>query len=140
MSSYSAEVGLIHGSGFEVIGDTYRMTTGSHLNAERAAELLSAKSLEKVICSGRGPVQGENYGTTEAKLMADYLIGAGFEHSRIEVEDTSTSAVGNWVKSTPILYELGATSAMGVSAKVNIRRMQLIGLFVAERSDFELVG
>ncbi|MGH7234595.1 MAG: ElyC/SanA/YdcF family protein, partial [Candidatus Saccharimonadales bacterium] len=116
MHNTLAEVGLVHGSGFEVIGDTYAMSTGSRLNAERAAMLLSAKCLEKVICSGRGPVQDENYGATEAQLMADYLIRAGFEHSQIEVEDMSTSAVGNWANSASIISEIEATSVMGVSA------------------------
>ena len=140
MNELRAEVGLIHGSGFIFNGDSYAMSTGSRLNAEKAAELMDANLLDKVICSGRGPVQGESYGTSEAQLMADYLVSAGFDHNRIEVEANSTSAIGNWVNSARILTDIEAASVMGVAAKVNIQRMQLIGEFVAKRCNFDIVG
>lgn len=140
MNTSVAEVGLVHGSGFEVIDGEYRMSAGTRYNAERAAQLLSDKSLGKVLCSGRGPVRDQEYPASEAQLMADFLVEEGFAGSQIEVEDLSTSAIGNWARSAPILRELDATSVMGVTAKVNISRMRRIGDFVASRSDFELVG
>ena len=140
MHKLLAEAGIVHGSGFEVLGDTYRMSTGTSFNAQKAAELLATNSVDKVICCGQGPVHGDIYGATEAQLMADYLTNKGFDHHRIEIEDTSTSTVGNWVKSIPILKALSAESVLGITAKVNVRRMQLIGSFVAEQSGFNLMG
>ena len=140
MNTLVAEVGLVHGSGFEIIDGIYQMSAGTRLNAVKAAQLLYDGSLEKVICSGRGPVQGDNYGSTEAQLMADFLVGAGFASGQIEIEDRSTSTIGNWTKSAPIIEDLDAESVMGITARVNKGRMQLIGDFIADRSTFELVG
>jgi DUF218 domain len=140
MSGLTAEIGLIHGSGFEVVDNRLTLSPGSRLNAERGAELLSTKAIERVICSGRGPVYGVDYQSSEAQLTADHLISLGIHHQQIEVESSSTSAVGNWAKSAPIVLELGATSVMGISGKVTKHRMHMIGDFVADKSGFELVG
>jgi hypothetical protein len=141
MSSAIAEVGLVHGSGFENIEGTYFMSSGSRANADKSLELLQDGTIEKVVCSGRGPIQDDRQKYSEASLMADHLIRAGVPVRFIEVEDTSTSAVGNWANSAPIIqHQLNADSVIGISAKPNIKRMHIIGSFVAARSDFELVG
>lgn len=140
MNTVTAQTGLIHGAGFEIVDGAYFLSSGSRLNVERAAQLLSDRSIETVICSGRGPVEGEAYGSTEARLMADYLVDAGFNSKQIEIEDTSTSAVGNWSKSAPIIEALDADSVLGITVKVSSARMQMIGDFVAHKSNFELVG
>ncbi len=140
MKGLVAEVGLVHGSGFDVIDGLNQMSDATRLNAARAGQLLLDGSVESVICSGRGPVAGEAYGTTEARLMADFLVGMGIPNSQIELEDTSTSTMGNWARSAPIIESLGAETVMGITAKVNQSRMQRIGNFVADRSSFELVG
>jgi hypothetical protein len=135
-----AEVGLIHGSGFEVVDGGFCLGDGSRFNAEKAAQLLGDGSIEKVICSGRGPVQGEEYATSEARLMADHLVNAGVASSQIEVEDGSTSSLGNWTMSVPVLSELNATSVIGVASSACVGRLELIADFVAAQSDFEFVG
>lgn len=140
MKRLVAEVGLIHGSGFEVVNGMNDMSGSTRHNAIKAAELLSEGTLEKVICSGRGPVAGESYATTEAQLMADFLVRSGIHSSRIELEDTSTSTISNWVRSAPIIEGLGAETVMGITAAVNIGRMQRIGSFVSDKSTFDLVG
>lgn len=140
MNGLVAEVGLIHGSGFEVVNGINQMSDATRFNATKAAELLHTRSIERVICSGRGPVAGERYGTTEAQLMADFLVAGGFSSSLIEIEDTSTSTMGNWVRSAPIIEGLGAGTVAGITASVNKSRMQRIGGFVADRSTFDLVG
>ena len=141
MSNTIAEVGLVHGSGFENIEGTYFMSSGSRANADKSLELLQDGTIEKVVCSGRGPIQDDRQKYSEASLMADHLIRAGVPVRFIEVEDTSTSAVGNWTNSAPIIeHVLGAESVIGITAKPNINRMHLIGSFVAARSNFELIG
>ncbi len=136
-----AKVGLAHGSGFEVIDGNYCLSNGSRANADKSLELLQDGVIEKVVCSGLGPIQDGRYKSSEAQLMADHLIRSGVPVRQIEVEDSSISAVGNWANSAPIIqHHLNAESVMGISAKPNIKRMHLIGSFVAARSDFELVG
>ncbi len=135
-----AQVGLVHGSGFELAYNIPVISYGSRYNADRAAELLLAGSIDKVICSGRGPVYGEDYPVTEAKLMADYLVAQDVDHNKIVVEDTSTSSVANWAYSVPIIQSLEATRVLGIAAKLCVPRMQKIGDFVAFRSGFDVVG
>ena len=141
MSIYSAEVALAHGSGFKEIDGIYRMTPGTQANALRIAQLLYARTVEEAILSGRGPLEGDYYATSEAKLMADYLVEQGFDPNIIHIEDKSTSAVANWANSAPIITdEIGATSVIGVARSECRNRMGEIGRFVAEKSDFFLVG
>lgn len=140
MSNLQAEVGLVHGSGFEVINGIQVISEGSQLNAIKAAELLTIGSIERVICSGKGPVQGCAYMTTEAKLMADELIQMGFSHKLIELEEDSTSTVANWANSAPIIEDLGASSVLGITARSSIWRMRKIGEFVAEKSEFAVAA
>lgn len=140
MSTQLADTGLVHGSGFEIIDDTYYMSPGSRLNADRAAQLLAGKAIAQVLCSGRGPVPDATYGSSESLLMADYLVSIGFSAKQIEVEEESTSTVGNWAHSAPILLGMDAQRVVGVAAPVSVARSQLVGNFVATRSDFELVG
>lgn len=135
-----AQFGIVHGSGFEVVDGTYRLFGGSLYNAAAAAQLLTDGSIERVVCSGRGPVEGENYGTSEAQLMADYLIAGGINSNRIEIEDKSTSSFGNWARSASILDEANAETVLGIAASVCVGRFKLIGDFVASKSSFELVG
>lgn len=140
MSDRLADVALVHGSGFEIIDNTYYPSTGSRLNADRAAQLLADQSVELILLSGRGPVPDASYGTSEARVMANYLVSEGFPSNRLEVEEDSTSTVGNWANSALMLREMGALSVVGVAAPVSAPRCELIGDFVAPQSDLQLVG
>lgn len=135
-----ADIGLIHGAGFNLDGEVPKISRGSRLGADRAASLMLDGSIETIICSGLGPNQGNLYQTSEARTMANYLLGIGIPHHRIALEEESTSAVGNWTHSSRLISDLGAESVIAITARPNIPRMNLIGNFVAERSDFELVG
>lgn len=140
MYSLEAQVGLIHGSGFDTVEGIQRISEDSRFNAERAAQLLAEGRIEHAICSGRGPITGVTYPLSEAELMADELLSYGIHPSKIEIEETSTSAVGNWVHSVPIIQALKAETVLGITGGVNVRRMYRIGEFVAARSDFKTVG
>lgn len=145
MNTLTAQVGLIHGSGFELRNGQQELSTASRANAYMAALLLLNNSVETVVCSGRGPVDGVNYRRSEADLMADYVYDAvrpvlGYKAAdRIDKEEQSTSTIGNWAHSAELIEVLGDT-VLGITAKVNIPRMQAIGQYVAAESKFELVG
>lgn len=140
MSYPLSQVGLIHGSGFEINNEALLLSPGSRANVDRAQELLDQRAIERIICSGRGPIEGIDYAVTEARLMADYLFNRGVSHNKIICEEESTSTVGNWAYSAPIIGSLGAESVLGITAKSNVKRMRLVGDFVASKCDFEVVS
>lgn len=140
MNKLDAQVGLIHGADFTVQDGMPHMSPATRANAEAGYGLLQAARIERIICSGRGPLDGVEYPVSEAKLMADYLVRAGVEPELIEIEEQSSTTVGNWAYSAEILQRLGAETVCGVTAAPNIMRMQAIGRFVARRADFVVTG
>lgn len=140
MNKLDAQVGLIHGADFTVQDGVPHMSPATRANAETGLRLLETGRIERVICSGRGPLDGVEYPVSEAKLMADYLMQAGIKPRYIETEEQSSTTVGNWAYSAEILQQLGAETVCGVTAAPNIMRMQAIGRFVARRADFVVTG
>lgn len=139
MSRLLSQVGVIHGAGIDIQGTVTAMTPGTQANAETALELLTEGLIDRVICSGRGPLENMAYESSEAGLMADYLFRHGVRTKSIDVEDQSTTAIGNWALSAEIIKDLGAETVLGITAKPDIRRMRKIGKFVSQRADFELI-
>src|SRR5690606_10862548 len=98
---------LINGSGFEVIDGTQHLSKGAQANAERAIYLYDAGIISGVVCTGGSPLSGVEFPDTEAEMTAAYLLRHRMPHTKIELEEESTSAVGNWANSAPIITGLG---------------------------------
>jgi uncharacterized SAM-binding protein YcdF (DUF218 family) len=140
MNTLQAEIGLIHGSGFKLENDSLLLSSGSLAHAQKAGDLLVAGNVERLICSGRGPVKSGSYHATEASMMFDYLTLNGIDGKRVLVEDESHSTVANWAYSAEIIEDVGAETVLGIAGKAQLKRARLIGEFVAAKSDFENVG
>lgn len=131
---------LINGSGFYVVEGVQYTSRSTEMNAKAALQAFDKGEIGGVICTGKAPVNEGDFPFTEARLTADYLVHIGFPHSRIELEEESSSAVGNWANSVPIIQGLGWEAVKGITAKQNVRRMSRIGEFVANKGGFGFAG
>jgi hypothetical protein len=140
MNMRQAEVALLHGSGLKIIENEVRPSLETLRVASAGERLIRAGKVEKLVLSGHGPVPDDSP-TTEAGIMADILIRGGINHRYMELDEISTSTLGNWVQSADIIEELGDT-VIGVGRRLQEPRSRMLGSFVAGKRpvSFEVVG
>jgi uncharacterized SAM-binding protein YcdF (DUF218 family) len=136
-----ADVGVVHGAGFDFIDGVQSASPATEANAVKAASLIQGKHVGTIICSGYGPLEGVEQPKSEAILMADILIAAGVDAGSIEVEERSCSTLANWVLSAEIIENLSdVEKVIGVASRTQVPRSMILGQFVAAKSTYEFVG
>lgn len=140
--SLDAQVALIHGSGLETGADgKIYPSAETKGNLAVGLDLLQNGRVERLLVSGAGPLHDVDYGhDTEAELGVDWLISRGARADRLLKEDTSSSTLGNWANSAPIIEAAGLESVIGIARDAQIFRARRIGEFVANQSAFEIAG
>lgn len=129
MGHLEAQVGLIHGGGIRPIGDGFELRPGSVSRAERGIELYQTGVVERLVFSG-GNANGHDFAQSEAGLMADIAVRADVPASAIEVESASTSTIGNWANSLPLIVNSGAEAVLGVTGRVATPRAEWLGVYI----------
>lgn len=129
MSKPVAQVGLIHGGGIEISPTDprgWQLQPGSEQRAIRGVELFFDGAVERLLFTG-GNAHGNDLPQSEAGQMADIAVRAGVPASNIETEGTSSSTIGNWANSLPILGGMGVESVLGVTGRWASTRARRIG-------------
>lgn len=136
-----ADALLVHGGGIRPVGAGYELRPGSIARAETGVGMYFAGQAQSLVFSG-GNAFGLEYDASEAGLMADIAVRAGVPAAHIEKEPSSTSTIGNWANSLPILEGLGAERVVGITGKVASHRAAYVGNWVIARGDsgIQLVG
>lgn len=117
---------LVHGGGLDPIPDGWVLGPGSVARVERAVVLLQEDDTRQVVFTG-GNGHGHDLPVSEARLMADMAVRHGVAHGRIECEDQSSSTIGNWANSLPLLEDMGAETVVGVTSQAARTRARMIG-------------
>ena len=122
-----AQVALVHGGGIRPIdGGGFALRPGSINRAEAGIALYYDGVVEKLLFSG-GNAHGHDFPQSEGSMMADLALQAEVPASCIERETTSTSTVGNWANSLPLLAQMDAKTVLGVTGRVAGPRAAAIG-------------
>jgi hypothetical protein len=126
VGNLAPKVALVHGGGIYEADGNFHLRPGAIARTEHAAGLLENGYIVKMVMSG-GNANGLDLGSSEASLMADHAMSLGVPHTRIEREDTSSSTIGNWANSLPILTDMGAERVVGVTSRIASVRAANVG-------------
>ncbi len=124
--SGNPEALLVHGGGLTIHADQISLTAASEARAIQAIVSYNTREVSYLVFSG-GNAHGDALPTSEAKLGADLAVQAGVPHDKIVCEEDSSSTIGNWANSIPLLQQIGVESVTGITGRVASRRASLIG-------------
>jgi uncharacterized SAM-binding protein YcdF (DUF218 family) len=137
MNRLIADIGLVHGAGFESHG----VASGYSLaQAELGAHLVEDGAVENIIVCGRGPNTTDTYEYSEAELMKMHLIQQGVDEDVVHIEDMSSNTLGNLVYGSKVAKDIGAESLVGVSRPSQKPRALLAARYVLPRTGIDLRG
>jgi uncharacterized SAM-binding protein YcdF (DUF218 family) len=137
MNKLIADVGLVHGAGFESHGIASKFSLAQ---AELGARLLEDGAVESIIVCGRGPNATDTYEYSEAELMKMHLVQQGADEELIHIEDLSSNTLGNLVYGSDIARGIGAESLLGVSRPSQKPRALLAARYILPRTGIDLKG
>jgi|GEM_PF-2615325 len=142
MSRQLADIGLVHGAGFEFRDGMQLASMATEARALQAVQLIESGQIGRVVLSGYGPLDGVKQKKSEAELMWTIMRSYHIPSCKMSLDDdpSSTSTLGNWVNAAEIIEDGGAETVVGITDKAHARRALLIGHFVASKSEFDLVG
>lgn len=132
------QIALVHGGGMYAADGSFHLRPGAIARTEHAANLLESKEIVKMVMSG-GNANGLDLGASEASLMASHAISLGVPSWRIECEDASSSTIGNWANSLPILIDMGAERVVGVTSRIASDRAANVGREIIDHYDAQFV-
>jgi len=142
MSRQLADIGLVHGAGFEFRDGMQLASMATEARALQAVQLIESGQIGHVVLSGYGPLDGVKQKKSEAELMWNIMRSYHMPSSKMSLDNdpSSTSTLGNWVNAAEIIEDRGAETVVVITDKAHARRALLIGHFVACKSEFDLVG
>lgn len=141
MSIRKADALLVHGGGILPVDGGYELRPESIARAQTGVGMYLTGQVGNLVFTG-GNGHGLEYEASEAGLMADIAVRSGVPASSIEKESFSTSTIGNWANSLPILEGLGVERVGGVTGGIATPRASFLGDWVLTKakSGIELVG
>jgi hypothetical protein len=95
---------IILGRGIEMAGDQAYLSIGSVERADRATQHYF-DNRAAYDDGGHSRLADEAFSVSEAELMADRMVGNGVPYGIIEREMASTSTLGNFILSAPMLMD-----------------------------------
>lgn len=137
-----AQVALVHGGGIRLVEDGgFALRPGSISRANMGVALYHIGAVERLLFTG-GNAFGHNYSASEAGLMADLAMSHGVPASAIDAETDSTSTIGNWANSLPMIQATDAETILGVTGRIATSRAAMIGerLISSEGCEVSLMG
>jgi vancomycin permeability regulator SanA len=141
MSRQLADIGLVHGAGFEFRDGMQLASMATEARALQAVQLVRSGQIGHVVLSGYGPLEDGDYKNSEAEQMWRIMREYHIPHSQVSLEEKSTSTLGNWVLSAEVIESLGNwKTVIGITDRAHAHRALPLGVFVADKSRFELMG
>jgi uncharacterized SAM-binding protein YcdF (DUF218 family) len=132
---------LIHGGGLSIHGGDISLTAGGEARTMQGVATYNSGGVNYLVFSG-GNAHGDTLATSEAKLGADLAVRAGVPHNKIVCEEDSSSTIGNWANSIPLIQQLGVESVAGITGSLASHRASFIGkqLIFSYAPELELSG